>query len=208
MIKLIIFDFDGTLADSKEKLLGIVSKNLKKRGYKINQEYKRKFGDKPLKKGLEQFGIDKKEINSLVRKIHGDFVKESGKIKLVKNIEKLKWIKIEKIIISNNIKKYILGVLKEKSGLFDEIHGWPEFEITKREEFEEILSEKGIDSNETIYAGDRAIDAKVAKKVGCISVLIANKVSWSPRNELLKARGDFIINDIKELNKVVNKINY
>jgi len=205
MIKLIIFDFDGTLADSKKRLLGIVSRNLKQEGHKINREFEKRFGDKPLKESLKGFGV--KSASEIIKKIHEDFVKESGKIRLAKNIESLRKIKTKKIVISNNIKRYIAGVLKKNSRLFDEIHGWPEFNENKIEEIKKILKKKKINPKEAIYAGDRVIDAKVARKVGCISVLVANKISWSPEDELLKAGADYIIPDLKELNKIINKIN-
>ena len=208
MIKLIVFDFDGTLADSKKTLLSIVSRNLKTKKYKINKEYERKFGDKPLKKGFEDIGISKEEISSMVKKIQEDFIKESRRIRIVNNIEKLREIKIDKIIISNNIKDYIKGALKNKARIFNEIHGWPEFKSRKDEEFRKILKKRDISPKDVLYVGDRAIDAIVARKAGCYSVVISNKISWSSKKDILNVKPDFVISDLKELRDVVDKLNF
>ena len=52
-IKLVVFDFDGTLVDTRKILLGIVKKNVEKRGFKLEPQLRLTLKRKSILLGKE-----------------------------------------------------------------------------------------------------------------------------------------------------------
>lgn len=206
MIKLIVFDFDGTLVDTWKVVDDAIRESVGKHGYKIGKRFIRMLGDKPMREMLEH--IVKNSMH--LEKIMLDFIEKKEKsmhhIKRIKSVMKLKQIKQKKIILSNNLSPFIRDILMAlEIDFFDEIYGADSFK-NKEEKFREIIKEEGLDVREVIYIGDKPIDVVLARKVGCISVVISQKASWSPREELLEAEPDFLISDFGELKRIVEKL--
>ena len=63
-----------------------------------------------------------------------------------------------------------------------------------------------MEVDEVIYVGDRPVDIKLARKVGCKVVVVSNKSSWSTKEDLLENDPNFIIGDLKELKKLIRKL--
>ena len=203
MIKLLVFDFDGTLADSRKILFNLIVKELKLKNYNINQKFISDFGNRPLDDVLHFIHIKEKVMPTLLRSIKGKFKEYAGRIILARNIRKLKKIRIKKIILSNNSKKVVRKVLKMNGiRLFSEVYGAEEFD-KKQDMFRKIINKSGLKPHEIVYVGDRPIDAKLARKMGCYSILISNKISWSSREDILKSRPDFIVGDISEISNII-----
>ena len=208
MIRLVVFDFDGTLVDSKKVLFDLIVFELKNRHFKVNKLFVKDFGNRPLDDSLKILGVQEKVMPILVNKINGDFKKYSYKVKLVKNLRKLSELKTKKIILSNNSRYFIKEVLKvNKIDFFSEIFGAEDFDV-KYNQFRKILKKYSVKPQEIVYVGDRPIDSKLARKIGCISVLISNPASWSSRDDLIKSSPDFLIKDLNEIKKIVDKLNF
>ena len=191
MIKLIVFDFDGTLVDTREMIENVLKDILGKYGYKPADKIFRFLGDSPIEGFLKHIISDKGNL----KKISLEFVLRKNKnykqAKLIKDILKLKKIKQKKIILSNNLTFFIKRVLKNlKIDFFDEIYGADKFK-NKYDKFKKILEKYNLKPFQVIYVGDRPVDILLAKKVGCISVAISHKASWSKKKELLKAEPNF-----------------
>jgi HAD superfamily hydrolase (TIGR01549 family) len=206
MVKLIVLDFDGTLVVAKKAIHSSIKKVLGKHGYRMGRDFEKKMGDTPLKEYLSSLGVKEKDLGKVIREMRDEFVSNAGKVKIVKGERDLEKLKQKKIILSNNYEEYLKAVIKNNGMHFSEAYSSVKHG-SKSEAFKEILKKKGIDPKEVIYVGDRNIDAEVARRVGCVSVLVSQKASWSPHKDLVKAKPDFLIGNLRELEKVVEKLN-
>jgi len=205
MIKLIVFDFDGTLTDNQKLIFNIIKKGVNKAGYKMPKNYLYEMGNMPLLAHLHKIGI-KNDASSIANEIKTNFIKESWKVKPVKNIRSLKEIKKRKVILTNNDERYVRTILRRfKVDFFHEIHGGGKA-LDKFGHLKLLLKKKKVKAKEVVYVGDKNHDADVARKVGCISVVISTKASWSPRKDILESKPDFVINDLSKLKGIIDKL--
>ncbi|MBS3088529.1 HAD family hydrolase [Candidatus Pacearchaeota archaeon] len=208
MIKLIIFDFDGTLVDTKEMIFKIIKDTFNKFNYQITSALiKEHLGNSPIRGTLKHLGINQKHIESVVSHSNAQTIKLSKKIKQAESLLVLKKLKQNKIILSNNVSQFINAVL-ENLGItfFDKVYGAEDFE-TKEQKIKQIMKKEKLFPNEIIYVGDKTVDVDVARSVRCVSVIISHKASWSTRKEVAAKHPDFIIKDFSELPKIVNELN-
>lgn len=198
-IKLIIFDFDGTLADTKNLWKNTnlsVFKQEKIKNYKKLVKQIIHEGRK-IKPFLIEIGIDKKKAEKIAKRIHKIVFKK--KIKFVPEIKEIEKIKIKKVVVSNSFTKILKSSLK---GIrFDGIYGGELFN-KKEEFFKKLFKKYRIKNYECAYIGDRYGDVLTARKAKCVSVIISNKYSWNSRKEILKAKPDFVIKNLREVRKL------
>jgi len=207
MIKVVVFDFDGTLANTRELVLKIIKRHYGNFNYKLSKKVWATLGDDSLEGFIENSGIKKELVNLLAKLIKRDFLKEHKEITGCKNLKKLKRLRQRKIVVSNNTKGFINESLKFlRIDFFEEVYGANNFK-DKEHCLRKILRKHKLKPMEMVYVGDRPVDVKVAKKVGCFSVVVSNRCSWSNRNSLLKEWPDIIVGDLGELKKVVKKLN-
>lgn len=208
MIRLIAFDFDGTLVDTKKLLLDIIEENIGKMGMRLTREFIEHFGDNPLRRSLDTMILDKKFLPLLVERIHIIFIGHAEKVKGAKDLQKLREVPARKVVISNSIEEFIKPVLSNlnASDIFSEIHGANAI-IDKTSELKSVMRKDGLKPDEVIYVGDRPVDVKIAKNLGVHSVVVSNKASWSPRRDVAKEKPEFIIKSLAELKKVVLELN-
>ena len=133
-----------------------------------------------------------------------DVKKEVEKVKKCEDVDHIKDIKAEKILVSNSLKEFILPIIKQfrLKSCFKEFYGAEDFS-EKPAFIKGYLKKNKIKKENCYYIGDRVADVRIAKKVGCKSVIIAGKCAWNSRKELLKEKPDFIISNIKDLKKIV-----
>ena len=205
MIKLIVFDFDGTLVGGKKVIYNIIKEELDKKGYRMPNSYWHELGNMPLPAHLRKIGIKKNsDLQELARKINERFIGAAKIIKPAKNIKSLAKIKRNKVILTNNVKKYVRACLKaHKINFFKEIHGGGKAP-DKVQNFKLLLKKRKIKPSEVVYVGDKDHDAEVARKVGCISVVVPGKSSWSSREDIVKAKPDFVIDDLGKLKSIID----
>ncbi len=206
-VRLIVFDFDGTLADTRELLLRIVSRHLAKFNISMTKNLIISFGNAPLADFVSASDLRKDFVRSVSASINGDFLSEYKKIKPCKGLTYLGNISIRKVIVSNNITDFIGKTLKYlRADFFDEIYGSDKF-TNKVNAIKSLYKKYRISPNEVIYVADKAIDVSIARAVGCYSVIVSNKSSWSKHSEAARERPDYIIGSLGKLNRVVERIN-
>ena len=64
-----------------------------------------------------------------------------------------------------------------------------------------------LSPSEIIYVGDKDKDVDVARDVGCHSVIISNKSSWSLREDIIKKKPDYLLTDLGKLPLVIAQLN-
>lgn len=206
MIKLVIFDFDGTLVDSREVIYHSVKKFVEKECCPLGKNFKKDMGDWPLEEQLRRSGINKNR-GMIVEEIKSDLGRNMNKMKPARGLRDMQKIDVEKVILSNNSDNVIRKILRNIGvNFFKEIHSPKEFH-NKAEGIKKVLKKKGLAGHEAVYVGDRDKDMTSAKKAGCYAVAVSNKISWSTREELLKSGPDFIISDLRDIRKVIRELN-
>ncbi len=206
MIKLIIFDFDGTLADTKKLILDTIVNTLGKFNYKLEKKFVNILGDNPLERFLEDIGVEGSLIGKISSIAGKGYSKEYQKIKFCRGIKKLSSIKAKKVIISNNLTRFIVKSLKFAGiDYFDEVYGSDKFK-NKVNIMLKIIKKHKLKASEVVYVGDKPRDVEVAREAGCFSVILSNRFSWGKRAEVLKEKPDFVISNLGKLNKTLKKI--
>lgn len=206
-IRLIIFDFDGTLADTKELLLRIVSKHLAKFNISMTKNLIISFGNAPLKDYLSFAGLKRDFVRSVGASVNDDFLAEYTKVKPCRDLLSVGKIDARKVVVSNNISSFIEKSLNYlRADFFDEIYGADRF-VNKVKAIKSLCRRYRVSPDEVVYVADKRIDVRIARAVGCYSVIVSNKASWSTHAEVVKEKPDYLIGSLGKLSRVIERIN-
>lgn len=207
LIKLIVFDFDGTIADTRDLIVRIISSHLGKFNISLTKNLLLSLGDTPLESFVSIAGLKKDFVKSVSRAIIEDFISEYRKIKPCKNLDYIKSVSVRKIIVSNNSTEFIKKSLNLlNANFFDSVYGADHF-TDKVHAIAKLLQKYHLDPEEIIYVGDKNIDVGIARAVGCYSVIVSNKSSWSSRAAVAAEKPDYLIRDLGKINDVLDSIN-
>lgn len=209
MIKLILFDYDGTLFDTHGAVIKSITKVLEDFEYIYDRtEIGELIGDK-ISLIFKRVGASPGHISMMVEQfyLHKRKFTEIKKVADFGPLNKLAE-KYPLIIISNTQTSLIKEILRlnKVDNLFKEVFGDEKF-TTKDIMIKKLIREYKIRPQEVIYVGDRFSDIICSKKAGCISVAINNKYSWSDIEIIKKEGPDYIIKDFDELKELVEIIN-
>lgn len=203
--KLLIFDFDGTIADTKTIYYNAIYNEM--RAFGLSYEKIGRVIDlgMSLKKTLKKMGFSSAVRWFLHKKIVKNVKRESNKVKKCKDVDLIKSIKTRKILVTNSLKEFAVPIIKnfKLKKEFKEIYGAEDF-LDKAEFISDYLNKRGIRKENCYYIGDRAADIKVAKEIKCKGVIISGKCAWDSRKELLEESPEFIIGSLKDIKKIVN----
>jgi phosphoglycolate phosphatase-like HAD superfamily hydrolase len=210
MIKIIFFDFDGTISDAKKLALSTLIEVLEEHKYKFN----RKKLDKALGDKMEiifrQLKIPTNHLQQIRKEFYKEITKHVNKLSLCKPVSPLYKLnkKYRFIVVTNSESKFMLASAKKLmvKGLFSEIYGAEKFK-SKDLALKMLFKKHNIKPGEAVYIGDRYSDIIFAKRAGCHSIAIHNKCSWSTLKEVKKERPDFIIKNFSQLAGVLKKLN-
>ena len=202
--RLLIFDFDGTIADTKAIYYKVISQKLKKFGYSHKDVDKAIDLGFSLKKTLNKMGFSFLVSWFLHKKINREVIDEARKVKKCKDVDSIKKIDEEKILVTNSLREFALPILKNFKLLkcFKEIYGAEDF-VDKTSFIKKYAKANNLKKEDCYYIGDRAADAKTARKAGCRGVIILGRCAWDSKKEILKEKPDFMIASIKELKRIL-----
>lgn len=206
MVKEIIFDFDGTVADSFGAMMEIFEEHKEEFGFE-------NFGEEELKiykeQGVAEL-IKKRNISvwKILKILRVGKRLMNQKIKSVKPFEGMKEMLMELKkrgfvlgIISTNSEENICEFLKKnKIDLFDYVVGKGSL-FGKTKVIKNILKNRKLNKNQVLYVGDEVRDIEACKKIG---IKIA-AVTWGFSDEKLLAKNkpDFLIGKINKLFKIL-----
>jgi len=207
--KLIMLDFDGTIVDTKKLYYSSILQELKKAGYHSGQAEKRLIINLGMRlpELLKRIGVkNKKEIEIIKDKINNYVIKNSKNIKKCPHVDAIKNLKkdFHVVVISNSVSSFIRKIARKLQieSYFSRIIGGESF-VDKAKMFRSLFKEYRIKPHEAVYVGDRAYDAIVARNAGCKSIIIANRRSWNPLADIVKAKPDYVVGSLKELRKII-----
>lgn len=199
-VKTVIFDFDGTLADTGAMLLSGLNKYSKKYGYDKIQDLE-SLRNIPLKKLIrEELKLPRYKLPQYSLRLRKFIKKQEEQIVFFSQMKELLSTLSEKYrvgIVSSNSKKLIERTLKRL-----DVHDVSFVHCTKslfdkHKTLLKILKKKKLKSDETIYVGDEARDIKACQKISI--KMIAVTWGFDALHLLQKEQPDFLAQTPSEL---------
>lgn len=210
--KLVVFDFDGTLADSMPGIVRTARKVMHEHGWSDEDlgDMRRIVGPPFPQAFTLVYGVDEDEamrITEDYRAIYKTLGRDGwplfdGMEELLRDLKAA-----GKLLGTASSKMQMLlhrgletnGVL----GLFDSaLAKTKDVGDTKAQILGRVLDELGVDASDTVMVGDRRFDVEAAAENGveCVGVLYGNT---APRSELVDAGAAVVVDTVDELRRVL-----
>lgn len=209
MIKIVIFDFDGTIADTEQWTLDIYNELATKYGYKTytirEMEEMKKMH---LSKLLTVPDIPYSKVFILLKEGQSILKKNINNVRAFTEDLKKILMQIRELtgtigIISSNTKKNIRRFCKNKDIEMDFIISSPLF--TKEIKINRIINKYRVKPEEILYVGDEVRDIESSQKAG---VKIASATwGYNDKELLSESNPDYLIDSISELIEILHKEN-
>ncbi|HEY9779621.1 MAG TPA: HAD-IA family hydrolase [Leptolyngbyaceae cyanobacterium] len=209
-IKIIFFDFDGTIADTFNTLVGITNQLAVNFGYKpLGEEELAQIKNLSSRQIIKYSGISIFKFPLLLAKIKSELREEIYNVKAFPEIEsallELKNQVGKIVILSSNSKENILAFLETNNlqNSFDFIYTEAAL-FSKSKVINRILKQENIKPEESIYVGDETRDIDAAKR----SRVKAIAVSWGFNSQQILAEHnpDFLVHKPKELIDIIKNL--
>jgi HAD superfamily hydrolase (TIGR01509 family) len=207
MTKVIIFDFDGTLADTIDILLSITNRLSAEFGFKsATKEELAQLSNLNSWQILQYSGISIFKFPLLIRRLKAELHSEVPHIQLFPGIKEvlleLKKCGFQLGIITSNSRENVWTSL-EKNGLqslFTFIYSGSTF--GKHKVINKWLRRENINPEQVVYVGDEIRDIDAAKKTGI--KVIAVGWGFNSQEALAAQNPDFLIERPQELIEIMN----
>ena len=195
--KIIVFDFDGTIADTYHALVKITNQLADEFGYKpIDKDELLRLKNLSSWEIIRQAEISLFKIPFLFKRIQRELSKDIRQIKPISGIElalsQLKYRGYRLGIITSNTEENVKAFLhiNQLDSLFDFIYSETTL-FGKHKVINEVIRQKEVSRAEIIYVGDETRDIRSAQK-SKISVLA---VTWgfNSKQILAKQQPEFLI---------------
>ena len=205
--KLVVWDFDGTLADSVPTAAAIFNRLAPEMGFKPIEDLTaaRSLSTRQF---LKQHGISLWRLPKLVRRYQAAAAEEADRLKLVAGVPDvlaaLASAGVRLGVLSSNREDNIRRCLRANGAEqhFAFVVGYPRL-FGKGKALKRILRAERLTRADVLYIGDELRDVEAAKKAG---VKVA-AVAWGFHTaELLRSGGpDYVVRDVSELMGVVDQ---
>jgi len=203
--KLVIFDFDGTLANSLPTAVGIYNRIAAEYGYKPLDDLAA-ARSMPTRKFLKHHGISLWRLPRLVRRYHAAAADEADKLKLFPGLPAaltaLRESGLRLGVLSSNKEDNIRRCLRANGveELFSFVVGYPKL-FGKGKALRRIMRAERLEKSDVLYVGDEVRDVEAAKKAG-VAVAAA---TWGFHAEtILRESGpDHVISEPNQLAEVI-----
>ncbi|PIS15953.1 carotenoid oxygenase [Candidatus Roizmanbacteria bacterium CG09_land_8_20_14_0_10_41_9] len=198
--KLIIFDFDGTIADTLPHIINLYNTFGFAYGFrKITKSELECLRGKTISELMREFNASLLRLPFLIGKVQSELYSHMDKVRLFPNMKKvivsLKKSDVTLGVVSSNSKENIEKFFKKhKIATFDFIHSEKNI-FGKDKVLMNIMRKYPIPKGEIVYIGDEVRDIEACRKIGidCISV------TWGfNKKELLKKENPTLIVDTPE----------
>lgn len=202
----IVFDFDGTIADTMSVVIKIANKFADHYGYrKIPASDIPKLREKRPSEVLKHLGISIFKLPIVVRKIRFEMNKEIAHLHTV--------VEIRETLVNLRKKGCVLGILTTNSRenvteflknndlqLFDFVYSGRAV-YGKSRLLKKLMKEKTIPHEDPIYVGDEIRDVEAAKKAGIRVIGVA--WGYNTKAALQKSSPDYIVERPEDLQHVI-----
>jgi len=207
MSKTIIFDFDGTIADTLDSVVKIVNDHAEHFGYKkvTKEDIPYLQGKKP-REILSYLGISIFKLPSWIKKIHSEINKEITSMTPTVNISLLlselhRDEHFQIGILTSNTHKNVKQFLdKNELDFFDFIRTGKSV-FGKSHIISKIIKQRKVSKNEVFYVCDEVRDIEAARKSGIKSIAVT--WGYNTKDALIKENPDFLVNSPNELRNII-----
>ncbi|MFH1089296.1 MAG: HAD-IA family hydrolase [Candidatus Uhrbacteria bacterium] len=208
--KTLIFDFDGTLADTLDAAVKIYNDLAPKFHCRtINLADKEELRNKRPQELFKIFGIAWFKLPFLLFKIQKELHKQIETIKptenIVETLKSLKTLGFNLGILTSNTKENVAAFLikNDLTNIFDFIHSDRNF-FGKHKAMSHCLKNQNLSTDSVIYIGDETRDIEAAKKANL--KIIAVSWGFNSQEALIRTEPDGIVDKPEELLKTLEKI--
>lgn len=206
MTKILVFDFDGTIADTFSEFISIGNKLAKKYSFrKITEEDISRFRESDIIGVLRELQIPLWKLPLIVNDGRAELHKIIDNLKPIRGIK----VQLEKLhesgftlgILTSNSEKNVKRFLeKNEMQVFDFIYSGSSL-FGKDKVIRSMLREKKFAAEDVLYVGDESRDVEASKKA---QVQVA-AVTWGfiSRKGLEKYKPDFLLDKPEDLLRIV-----
>ena len=215
MRKYILFDFDGTIADTGDGITNSVKYALEKMGLDAgSREQRCRFIGPPLKGSFEKYHSLSSEEADRAVELYREYYRERGMLDcfLYSGIKELIDSLNEsgrKVVIASSKPEVFVKRIVEHFGMtadFALIAG-SELDGTRVDKAEVIayaMTSLGISSDQAVMVGDKEHDIIGAKKQGLINIGVS--YGYGSCDELKNAGADYIADSLQELRVIIDSL--
>lgn len=202
MIRTVIFDFDGTIADSLEAALKLYNEVAPRHGLKTIHtseiEDLKNFGAKEL---IKKFQVSPWKLLTLSKEVRSKLKNSANDIPMVKGMDKLlsdlKKNDIKIGIVTSNSKKNVEIFLKKwRLTNIDFVYSAKNI-FGKGRVLDQVVKYQKLKKEECVYVGDEVRDVEASQKAG-ISVIA---VTWgfNSKKRLKEAQPSYLVSKPVEI---------
>lgn len=190
-IKYIVFDFDGTIADTIDLALSIYARIAPEYDcLPIGEAARKKLGRRRLQDLLKEYGISKLKLVMLVLRIRKEIGIRISELKPVKGIrdslQEIKGMGFRLGILTTNSKGNVKMFLENNdlSDKIDFIYSGKSL-FGKDKVMTRLFDQEGISREELIYVGDEIRDMEASVKAGIQAIAVSwGLCSWENQDSL------------------------
>ncbi|HEY9637145.1 MAG TPA: HAD-IA family hydrolase [Coleofasciculaceae cyanobacterium] len=209
-VKVIVFDFDGTLADTFDAIVKISNGLAREFGYKpADPEKLAQIRNLTSREIIKQSGISIFKIPFLLKKLKENLHNDIQNLSPIPGIkELLTQLKIEGHILgilTSNSEENVRLFLKnqEMQDFFSFIYAEPTL-FSKHKILRKFIIQNQLDPEEVIYVGDETRDIEASKKIPV--KVIAVTWGFNSGEALAKQNPDFLVHKPSELLDVMGSL--
>jgi phosphoglycolate phosphatase len=205
MIKMVVFDFDGTLCDNFEEMMDSFDEVVEKYGCSFGESNKEILKNKGAKAFFESLGVDQEQTKTILEEVRALMLRKATSLRLFEGVKEIESIKNKGLkigILSSSPKEYVTDVLKLNEADFFDFVVFEDNVFGKDKAIKELVDKNGLDPEETAYVGDENRDIEAANKAGVVSVA----VTWGYNNEhlLIESKPSKTVKSFEELVNLFN----
>jgi len=207
--KVVIFDFDGTIAETLDSIVNVMNGLSDELGYrKVTGEDIDELRNKNPKEILKDLGISILKLSFVGKRIKSELNKKIEYVPPVSGIEEalleLKKTGYKLGILTSNSKDNVSKFLKKNNlDLFDFIHSESSI-FGKSRVINDFLKNQCIKLGEVIYVGDETRDIAAAKKTNI--PIIAVSWGFNSKQILENQNPDFLIDEPRQLIEIMGSL--
>lgn len=208
MFKTIIFDFDGTIADTWPKILELYNKYAAEFNLAtLTRKEAEKIRGQSAFEIIKSFGISAIKIPGIANKIRNELNNSIIEVKIfdgiVKVFEVIKQRKLQLGLLTSNSQENVEKFLAfNKIVIFDFIHSEKNL-MGKSVYLKKLISDFNLVKDQTIYIGDEVRDIDACRDNG-IKII---SVTWgfNTKEILQKNNPDYLINSPQKILEIVGQ---
>ncbi len=209
MLKLIVFDFDGTIADSAYHGIKIINEMAPEFGLEpLTNAQITAVKDLPARKMIKDSGLPfyklPRFVNQLQERIYESIPFMSTSVRIKPHLDTIQSWGIQMGILTSNSEMNVRRFLDIKNiDCFDFVYSDHSI-FGKSRLLKKMVKSYRLKKNEVIYIGDEVRDIKACKKAGI--AIIACSWGLNSKASLLKVSPEYLVSKPSELIQILSEL--